>query len=142
MTDSLWSDRRFRSFLASLRGGGIFGSDVDDAERDEFIRQAQIRLAPEVSRRVLAHVGATVDDYGVALVAFDVLEQSAWESPRAWLVTTTDPWTLLGEMVTGEITESYRSTVAARGDDESELAGILAASTRPAIGTGGEEHTD
>ena len=131
MHDELWTDDRFRTFFASFRSGGLFGADVDDIDRDAFIRQAERRIAPEVQRRLLAEVGAIVSEPGIALVAFDVLERTAWDKRRAWLLVAGSPWTLLADAVTREIRSSYRAT-ARRGDGK-HLAGIASASSRLAL---------
>lgn len=141
MHDSLWSDQRFREFLTLLRGG-MFAPPIEDAERDDFLRQARIRLVPGVQRRVLAGVGASVDPDGVALVAFEVLEDTGWEdrSRRTWLLASSDPWAYLTDLVARELTRAYGESVRRVGDDD-ELSGIANASSRPALESGerGEE---
>jgi hypothetical protein len=130
----MWSDRRFREFLTQMRGG-MFAPPIDDEEREEFLQQAEMRLVPEVQRRLLAEVGATVDAYGVAVIAFEVIEDSAWDSRRPWLMASVDPWAFLSELVTRELATAYRETARPAGEDD-DLAGILAASSRRALGAG------
>lgn len=141
MHDALWTDQRFRTFLLAMRGG-LFGVGVEDDERDAFFAQARRRIVPVVQRRVLAEVGVTVDEHGVAVVAYELLEESAWDRRRTWLMATSDPWGFLADLVVRELTAAYGETSGVRGEDgdETELAGILSASTRRAIegGNAGE----
>lgn len=146
MHDALWSAQRFREFLTLLRAG-MFAPPIDDDERDEFLRQARARIAPDVQRRVLAEVGASVDGDGVALIAlgggvtadsFELLESCAWDARRTWLLATSDPWRHLADLVAREVTAAYGESVRRVGDDD-ELAGILSASTRAQLEAGDEE---
>jgi hypothetical protein len=137
MHESLWSAQRFREFLTLLRGG-VFAPPVEDEERDAFLRQALVRIFPDVQRRVLADVGATVDPDGVAVVAFEMLEDCAFDSRRTWLLASSDPWRYLVDLVAREVTGAYGESVKRVGDDD-ELAGILSASTRPQLEAGAEE---
>lgn len=137
MHDALWSDQRFREFLTLLRGG-MFAPPIDDEQREEFLGQARRRIAPDVQRRVLADVGASVDGDGVALIAFELLEDCAWDSRRTWLLASSDPWRYLADLVVREVTAAYGESVRRDGDD-AELAGILSASTRPQLETGTDE---
>ncbi|WP_127818047.1 hypothetical protein [Microbacterium sp. CPCC 204701] len=141
MHEALWTDHRFRTFLLAMRGG-LFGVGVEDDERDAFLEQARRRIVPIVQRRVLAEVGATVDDQGVAVVAYELLEESAWDRRRTWLIASSDPWGFLADLVVRELKAAYGETSGVRGEDgdEAELAGILAASTRRGIegGSGGD----
>ena len=137
MHDALWSAQRFREFLTLLRGG-MFAPPIDDDERDEFLRQARARIAPDVQRRVLAEVGASVDGDGVALIAFELLESCAWDARRTGLLATSDPWRHLADLVAREVTAAYGESVRRVGDDD-ELAGILSASTRAQLEAGDEE---
>jgi hypothetical protein len=134
MHETLWNDDEFRTFLSTLRTGGIFGNDVDDTERWEFIRQARLRIVPEVQRRLLADVGVPVDPYGVAIIAFEALEES-WGKRRTWLLASSDPWGFLTDLVTRELRSAYRSAARKRGDGK-QLAGIASASTRPELEEG------
>jgi hypothetical protein len=136
MNDSLWSAPRFREFLTLLRGG-MFGPPIEEEEREAFLQQARLRIVPDVRRRVLADVGATVDADGVAVVAFELLEDSALDSRRTWLLASSDPWRYLTDLVVRELTEAYGESVR-RGGDDDELAGILSASMRPELEAGGE----
>lgn len=134
MDTSLWSDDRFRSFFAALRGD-FFGSDSDAFERDEFLIQARLRVAPAVQQTLLADIGVTSDAAGIAQVALDVLDEQSWGKRRSWLLVTTDPWSMLAVLVHREIRSSYRASVrgsAKKGD----LDGIARASTRPALPPG------
>lgn len=143
MHDALWTDQRFRTFLLAMRSG-LFGGGVEDDERDAFFEQARRRIVPVVQRRVLAEVGATVDDHGVAVVAYELLEASAWDRRRTWLMASSDPWGFLADLVVRELKAAYGETAGVRGEDgdETELAGIVAASSRRAIeGGSGEEGT-
>ncbi len=138
MHDALWSDDEFRSFLTSLRSGGFFSSGVDDADRDRFILQARLRVAPEVQRRVLADVGAAIEVEGVAQLAFDVLDREVWGTRRAWLMVTPDPWRLLTDLVVREIRRSYRASVPRRADERT-IAGIAEVSTRIGLEAGEDD---
>lgn len=135
MTESLWSDQRFREFLTIL-GGGMFAPPIDDAERDAFLLQARRRLGSEVRRRLLAETGAVVDPHGVALAALDLLGECAYDRRRTWLLATSDPWRFLIDLVTRELVTAYGEVVRC-DSDETALAGILAASTRREVGPGG-----
>jgi len=137
MHDSLWSDQRFREFLTLLRGG-MFAPPIDDDVRDQFLAQARVRIVPDVQRRVLADIGATVDGDGVAMIAFELLEDCAWDSRRTWLLASSDPWRYLADLVVSEVTAAYGESVRRVGDDD-ELAGILSASTRRQRDAGSEE---
>ncbi|WP_347978224.1 hypothetical protein [Microbacterium sp. ProA8] len=137
MHESLWSAQRFREFLTLLRGR-TFGPPIEDEERDEFLRQARVRIVPDVQRRVLAEVGSTVDGDGVAVVAFELLEDCTSDSRRTWLLASSDPWRYLADLVAREVTAAYGEAVRRIGDDD-ELAGILSASTRPQLEAGAEE---
>ena len=137
MHDSLWSDQRFREFLTLLRGG-MFAPPIDDDVRDQFLAQARVRIVPDVQRRVLADIGATVDGDGVAMIAFELLEGCAWDSRRTWLLASSDPWRYLADLVVSEVTAAYGESVRRVGDDD-ELAGILSASTRRQLDAGSEE---
>lgn len=136
MTDSLWSAQRFREFLTLLRGG-MLAPPIDDEERESFLQQARVRIVPDVRRRVLADVGATVDADGVAVVAFELLEDAAFDSRRTWLLASSDPWRYLADLVVREVAGAYGESVRRAGDDD-ELAGILSASTRPELEAGAE----
>jgi len=131
MHESLWSAQRFREFLTLLRGG-LFGPPIADEERDDFLRQAQVRIVADVQRRVLADVGSLVDGEGVALVAYELLEDCDFDSRRTWLLVSSDPWRYLADLVVGQVTAAYEEAVRRVGDDD-ELAGILSASTRPEL---------
>lgn len=131
MDTSLWSDAQFRSFFASLRDD-CCSSPLDETERDAFLRQARLRVAPDVQRRLLADLGATTDAEGIARVAFEVLEDEAWGKRRSWLLVTTDPWSVIVELVTQRIRASYRSSMRRRGT-KGDLDGIARASTREAL---------
>ena len=135
MPESLWSDAQLRTFLSSLRAGGIFAPDVDVFERAEFIRQAGLRIVPEVRRRVLAEVGATVDAHGVALIAYQVLEDAKWSKQATWMMVAPRPWEFIADLVAREIRTSYRATARTRGDDK-KLAGIAEASSRAELEPG------
>ena len=141
MAESLWSDAQLRTFLSSIRAGGIFGSDVDETERAEFLRQATVRVVPDVQRRMLAEVGATVDTQGVAIVAFEVLEEARWSKRATWMMVSSDPWGFLVDLVVRELRGAYRSTVRRRGDDK-QLAGIASASSRAELEAGPGEDCD
>jgi len=137
MPDYLWSAQRFREFLTLLRGGA-FAPPIDDEERDQFLRQARVRIVPDVQRRLLAEIGAPVDGDGLAVIAFELLEDSAWDSRRTWLLASSDPWRYLVDLVVREVTHAYGEAVRPVGDDD-ELAGILSASTLPQLEAGVEE---
>ncbi|MFB7894308.1 hypothetical protein ACFC1I_19055 [Microbacterium sp. NPDC056044] len=138
MHESLWSARRFREFLTLLRGGGMFAPPIDDEERDAFLRQARVRIVPDVQRRVLADVGATVDPDGIAVIAFEMLEDCAFDSRRTWLLASSDPWRYLADLVARDVAGAYGESVR-RGGDDDELAGILSASTRPELEAGASD---
>ncbi len=131
MDTSLWSDDEFRSFFASLRGD-FFATGIDDIDRERFIAQARVRVAPEVQRRVLADIGATTDAAGIARVTFELLEEQAWGKRRTWMLVTSDPWGMLTDLVTREVRSSYRSSVRRRGT-KGDLDGIARVSSRPAL---------
>ena len=137
MHESLWSAQRFREFLTLLRGG-VFGPPIPDEERDDFLRQAQVRIVADVQRRVLADVGSLVDGEGVALVAYELLEDCASDSRRTWLLAGSDPWRYLADLVARQVTAAYEEAVRCIGDDD-ELAGILNASTRPELEASAEQ---
>ncbi|MFE5410208.1 hypothetical protein [Microbacterium sp. NPDC056569] len=137
MHESLWSAQRFREFLTLLRGG-MLAAPIDDEERDEFLAQARVRVVPDVQRRLLAEIGSTVDGDGLAVIAFELLEDCAWDNRRTWLLASSDPWRYLAELVAREVTGAYGEVVRRAGDDD-ELAGILSASTRPELEAGTEE---
>lgn len=136
MHESLWSAQRFREFLTLLRGG-MLAPPIEDDERHEFLEQARERVVPEVKRRVLAEVGASVDGDGIALIAFELLEACAWDSRRTWPLASSDPWRYLADLVAREVTTAYVESVRREGDDDA-LAGILGASTRPQLEAGDE----
>lgn len=131
MNTPLWSDDQFRSFFAALRSD-VCGSDRDDDARDHFLAQARVRIAPVVQQRLLADVGATTDPGGIARVALDVVEDEAWSRRRSWLLVTTDPWTLVADLVAREIRSSYRSATRRTGGKR-DLDGIARASSRRAL---------
>jgi hypothetical protein len=137
MHESLWSAQRFRDFLTLLRGG-MFAPPIEDEERDAFLHQARVRIVPDVQRRVLADVGATVDLDGLAVVAFEMLEDCAFDSRRTWLLASSDPWRYLADLVAREVAGAYGESVKRVGDDD-ELAGILSASTRPELEAGASD---
>ncbi|KZE91835.1 hypothetical protein [Microbacterium sp. TNHR37B] len=110
MDTTLWSDDQFRSFFAALRDHSCF-AEPDDAQRDAFLVQARLRLAPEVQRRLLTDLGATTDAQGIARVAWEALEDEAWGKRRSWLLVSTEPWGVLVDLVTRQIRESYRASV-------------------------------
>lgn len=140
MNDEFWSADEFRSFLSALRGGGLFTPGIDDIDRDRFIRQARLRIAPDVQRRVLADVGAMTDANGIARATLDVLEDELWGKRRTWIMVTPDPWALLADRVTREIRSSHRASIRRRRDERT-LNGIEKASTRAEV-TSGEETDD
>ncbi len=129
MNDALWSDDEFRSFLSSLRSRGFFSGGPDDVDRDRFVRQARLRLAPEVQRRLLVDIGAVTDATGIARAALDVLEDEMWGKRGTWLMVTSDPWRQLTDVVTREIRTSYRASVR-RGSDARTLKAIEKATSR------------
>jgi len=140
MNDEFWSAHEFRSFLSAVRGGGFFSAGVDDIDRERFMRQARLRVAPEVQRRVLAEVGTVTDADGIALATLEILEDELWSKRRTWIMVTPDPWGLLIDMVTRDIRQSYRASVRRRRDERA-LAGIEKASTRTEL-TSAEETDD
>lgn len=137
MHESHWSAQRFREFLTLLRGG-MLAVPIDDEEREQFLRQARVRIVPDVQRRILAEVGSLVDGDGVAVVAYELLEDCAWDSRRTWLLASSDPWRYLADLVVRQVTAAYGEAVRPTGDDD-ELAGILSASTRPQLEAGAGE---
>ncbi|AYG04200.1 hypothetical protein D7I44_12105 [Gryllotalpicola protaetiae] len=128
MNDSSWSDRALRDFITRIRDLD-FGMHLGEDERDGFIRQAEVRLVPEVRRRVLAEIGATIDAHGVASVAFETLEQETWGKRHTWLMVTTDPWAFLTDLVTDEVRGAYKASARSRADAK-RLKGIAEASPR------------
>jgi hypothetical protein len=100
--------------------------------------QARLRVVPEVQRRLLADVGVTVDPYGVAIIAFEALEEW-WGKRRTWLMASSDPWGFLTDLVTRELRSAYRAAARTRGDGK-QLAGIATASKRAELegGSSGE----
>jgi hypothetical protein len=136
MNDAMWSDRMLRDFITRLRDRD-FDAVADDGEREDFLREAQLRLVPEVRRRILAEVGATVDSRGVAAVAFEVLEQESWGRRHTWLMVTTEPWAFLAELVADEVGKAYRASIRSRADSK-KLKGIAKASTRAELESGRE----
>ncbi|MGN7977904.1 hypothetical protein ACTJJ4_10045 [Microbacterium sp. 22195] len=134
-----WSNDQLRTFLTSLRSGGVFdrGVDVDQDERDRFLAQAQRRIVPDIRARVLAEVGATLDPRGVAAIVLEVLEDNTWGAERTWLMVTEDPWGYLTEFVATEIRKAYRKALHRSADDKA-LKGIEQASSRRAIDAGGD----
>jgi len=137
MDDSLWSDDEFRSFFTSLRTD-CCSPALDDDARARFLRQARLRVAPEVQRRLLADVGATTDADGIARVAYEVLDDEAWSRRRSWLLVTTEPWALVVDLVTREIRRSYRASTKRRGTT-ADLDGIGRASSRLALPGGADD---
>ena len=141
MNDSLWSDDEFRSFATALYDGGLLSPLANDSEeRAAFRRQAELRVAPEVQRRVLAEVGAVVDVSGIGYATLTVLEEQLYTRRRAWIMVTPDPWALLADLVARDIRSSYRATVRHRADTRT-LTAIAHASTRAPI-TRGDSTTD
>ena len=138
MSNALWSDDELRSFLSALRGHSIFTDPVDDAERERFIGQARLRLAPAVQRRVLAEIGAVVDADGVARAALEIIEEEVWGKRRTWMLVTPDPWGLLTEFVARGIRTSYRACLPRRNDAR-VLENIQAASSRTEIAGGSDD---
>lgn len=138
MHEALWSDDELRTFITTLRGGGLFAPEVDSTERDRFVAQARLRIVPEVQRRVLAEVGAATDASGVAHVAFEVLERETWGKRHTWLMVTTEPWGYVTDLVAREIRSAYTAAVRRRADAKA-LKGIAAASSRPEIDPGTAE---
>ncbi len=135
MNDNAWSDAEFRSFLSALRSDSCFSPTVDDSDRQRFIRQARLRVSPEVQRRVLAGVGAMTDADGIAHATLDILEEELWGKRRTWITVTPDPWGLLTDLVVREIRSSYRASAGRRRDDRA-LDGIEKASSRAALASG------
>lgn len=138
MIDEHWSDAEFRSFLSALRSDGCFSPTLDDTDRERFIRQARLRVSPEVQRRVLAEVGAVTDADGIARATIDILDDELWGKRRTWLMVTPDPWGLLADLVTREIRASYRASVHRRRDDRT-LDGIQKVSSRAELTPGAED---
>jgi hypothetical protein len=141
MIDDLWSDDEFRSFITGIHDGNFDTADADGG-RAAFRRQALVRIAPDVQRRMLADIGVAVDASGIAHAALDILEDEMWGKRRVWLIVAPDPWSLLADIMIRRIRRSYRATV--RHSDARTLAGIAKASTRAAL-TGdavGEEAAD
>ncbi len=142
MNNEYWSDAEFRSFLTAVRGGSCFSAGADDAERESFIRQARLRVAPDVQRRVLAEIGAMADPEGIARATLEVLEEELWGKRRTWIMVTPDPWGLLADLVAREVRASYRASVRRRRDDRT-LDGIAKASARMEISAGDDaDETD
>ncbi|WDH79001.1 hypothetical protein PTQ19_00730 [Microbacterium esteraromaticum] len=135
MPESLWSNDELRRFLTACRDRSIFSIGEDEIDNDGFHRQAMLRVAPAVQRRVLAEVGAVVDLKGVAAVTLEVAKDSSWDPQHTWLMVTEDPWAYLTELVATEIRTAYRKAVRRRGD-EKELQGIASASSRRELGRG------
>src|SRR5690349_2463646 len=140
MNDEFWSDDEFRSFLSAVRAGGFFSAGADETDREGFIRQARLRVVPDVQRRVLADVGAMTDAEGVARATLEILEEELWGKRRTWIMVTPDPWRLLADLVAREIRASYRASVGRCRDDRA-LDGIAKASSRAEI-TSGEDTDD
>ncbi|WP_309129749.1 hypothetical protein [Microbacterium sp.] len=132
-----WTNDELRAFLTALRNAGIFGIGEEDLDREGFRRQALRRIVPGVQRRVLAQVGAVVDPLGVAAVALEVVNDTAWEPEHTWLMVTKDPWRYLADVVSNEIRRAYRKAVRPDGDADA-LAGIEKASSRLEIGAEGD----
>lgn len=143
MPERFWSNDELRTFLTALRSGGVFdrGAAVDDVTREAFRSQAMQRIVPDVTRRVLADVGAAIDPRGAAAIAIEVAEDTTWGARHTWLMVTDDPWAYLTDLVVREITKAYRGAVRRRGDGK-VLDGITAASSRHEIGTGGGEDAE
>ncbi|RZI94732.1 MAG: hypothetical protein EOO67_04055 [Microbacterium sp.] len=129
MNDEHWSDAEFRSFISALRSDSCISPAVDDTDRERFIRQARLRVAPDVQRRVLADVGAMTDADGIARATLEILEDELWGKRRTWIMVTPDPWGLLADLVTRGIRSSYRASVRRRRDDRA-LDGIEKVSSR------------
>lgn len=140
MNDEYWSDAEFRSFISALRSDSCVSPAIDDTDRERFIRQARLRVAPDVQRRVLADIGAMTDADGIARATLEILEDELWGKRRTWIMVTPDPWGLLAEFVTRDIRVSYRASVR-RGRDGRALDGIEKASSRAEL-TPGEETDD
>ena len=138
MNDVLWSGDEFRFFILKLRGP--LDADVDDGERQRFIRQARLRIAPEVQRRILANIGALTDLDGIACAALDILDDLLWTKRRTWITVATDPWGVLTDVVTRRVQKSYRATF--REDDARALDGIAEVSSRAELGAGGGSASD
>lgn len=135
MHESLWSNDELRTFLTALRDSSCFtpGTEVDDVDRGRFLRQAMLRVVPEVERRLLADVGATVDSRGIAAVTLELVEDGMWGRRHTWLMVTSEPWAFLADQVTREIRSAYRASVRVR-DDQKALKGIAAVSSRAELG--------
>lgn len=140
MHDASWTDDEFRAFITTLHSGGLLGPEPDAYERARFLREASVRLVPDVQRRVLADVGVTISPAGVASVAYDVLE-GVWGKRRTWLLVTVDPWGFLADLVAREIRSAYRASARSRRDGR-ELAGIAHASSRPELAAGTIDDSD
>jgi len=137
MNNHYWSDAEFRSFLTAIRGDSCVGAGADDTDREGFIRQARLRVAPDVQRRVLADVGAMTDADGIARATLEILEEELWGKRRTWIMVTPDPWGLLADLVTREVRTSYRASIRRRRDDRT-LDGIAKASARVELTAGDE----
>jgi hypothetical protein len=135
MNDEYWSDAEFRSFLSALRGDSCFTERVDDTDRERFIRQARLRVAPEVQCRVLADVGAMTDADGIARATLEILEDELWGKRRTWIMVTPDPWGLLADLVTRDARVSYRASIRRRVEGRA-LDGIEKASSRAELAAG------
>jgi hypothetical protein len=126
MHETVWSDDDFRSFFTRLRRDSC-GSELDDAEREGFIRQARIRVVPAVQSRLLATIGVAPDAGGIAVVTLDVLGDEVWGKRATWLMVSPEPWDLLAGLVARAIRRSYRAAVP-RTDDDRALRAIEKAS--------------
>jgi hypothetical protein len=138
MHDALWSDDELRTFLTDLSGRGLLADEPDPELREAFLRQARLRLVVRVQQRLLADIGTTVDPSGVAHVAYEILEDGRWTKAHTWLMVTTDPWSVIADLVFREIRSAYRATVGDKRDDK-RLDGIRKASTRLELPAGADD---
>lgn len=132
-----WTNDELRTFLTALRASGIFGTAEEEPDDDGFRRQALRRIVPDIRRRVLADVGASIDPVGTAAVALELVNDTVWDAEHTWLMVTDDPWGYLADVVSAEIRRAYRKVVQPAGDAKA-LKGIEAASSRRGIEAGGD----
>lgn len=133
MTERLWTDDEFRSFIGLLREttGFLSTRQLGEVERDAFLRQAALRVVPETRRRLLASIGVQTSATGVAAICLEAAEEATQGPEHTWLLASTAPWAYFTDLVAERILRSYRH--AHGKPSRKALDGIEAASAHRAI---------
>jgi len=125
-----WTDDELRAFLRRLKDASSFLSrtEIDDTEREAFVRSAVAFVAPRARRRLLETVGAETSPRGIAEVAYEIAEHASFGPEYTWLMASTRPWEFLADLTVRRIRRAYRATVG-KGDKKA-TKGVEEASTR------------